>query len=78
LNYTRAAPARTRPRLAPTSYRNPRASRPGRPRRFSCPSPRPEAGATGPATRSIPAQAVRPGPPAPGSGGSPPASCPAR
>jgi hypothetical protein len=30
LNYTRAAPALTRPRLAPTSYRNLQASRPGR------------------------------------------------
>src|SRR5262249_14507451 len=47
-------------------------------RRFSRPSPRPRAAAAGPASRSAPAQAARPGPPTPGSAGSPPALRPAQ
>src|SRR5262249_14172738 len=66
LNYTRAALGPNRASARPDIVPEPTTAN-----RFSRPRPRPRAGAAWPAARRTPAPALQPGPPVPGSGGSP-------
>src|SRR5262249_32051350 len=66
LNYTRAALGPNRASARPDLVPEPTTAN-----RFSRPRPRPRAGAAWPAARRTPAPALQPGPPVPGSGGSP-------